>query len=599
MKRRHFLASATLPLLGCESAHHITGGFTGIQHERGHLLRPSTGSGQAARWPAPTVTHTTRVVIAGGGVAGLAAARALRLKGMDEFALLELEDEAGGNSRGGAVNGIACPLGAHYLPVPGDDANEVQGLLEEFGIRKRVAGRWVIDERHLCHSPQERLFFNGAWQTGLLPVQGVGRDTLAQYQKFAALVAQAQNAAKWTIPVSKMPLARSQSSLLAITFIAYLNQNGLTDPHLRWYLDYCCRDDYGAGIATVSAWAGMHYFASRHGFAAPAGHGSATGDAGDTAESNGTGEREGVLTWPEGNAWLTRRLAAPLKERLHSGWVVVRIAAVKHGVEVDAFNPAAQTMQRWLAKRCIVALPIFVAARVVENAPDFLRQAAANIRYAPWLVANIHIKAPLQDRAGAAPSWDNVIYGGFDESSWSPEQSGPGGQTGPSGQSEPGARSPFIGGGLGYVDATHQSLLPVPGATVLTHYRALGDVPHGRKLLMDTPWTTWRDTILAELSQAHPDLRAKATRIDITRYGHAMAVPVPQKNGQIGLWPSSSIHNRLLNKEHSAFSANRLAFAHSDWAGYSVFEEAFTLGHAAGLGCLRPSRTRQAPFGMP
>ena len=27
----------------------------------------------------------------------------------------------------------------------------------------------------------------------------------------------------------------------------------------------------------------------------------------------------------------------------------------------------------------------------------------------------------------------------------------------------------------------------------------------------------------------------------------------------------------------------RLSFAHSDWAGYSVFEEAFTAGHRAGL----------------
>ena len=598
MKRRHFIASAALPLLGCknadDSANHITGGFTGIQHDRGHLLRPSTGSGQAARWPAPTVTHTTRVVIAGGGVAGLAAARALRLKGMDDFALLELEDEAGGNSRGGLVNGIACPLGAHYLPVPGDDANEVQDLLEEFGIRKRVAGRWVIDERHLCHSPQERLFFNGAWQSGLLPVQGVGRDTLAQYQKFAALVAQARHAAKWTIPVSKMPLARSQSSLLAITFIVYLNQNGLTDPHLRWYLDYCCRDDYGAGIATVSAWAGIHYFASRHGFAAPAGNKGDGHDAShidsesdnDSAESAAAAEREGILTWPEGNAWLTRRLAAPLKERLHRGWVVVRIAAVKHGVEVDAFNPATQAMHRWVAARCIVALPIFVAARVVENPPDFLRQAAASTRYAPWLVANIHIKAPLQDLPGAAPSWDNVLYAGYGESNEDrPAQSHPGLQNGPGrggGESGTDAQTASSGGGLGYVDATHQSLLPVPGATVLTHYRALGDVPQGRKLLMDTPWTTWRDTILAELSQAHPDLRAKATRIDITRYGHAMAVPIPRNIGQIGLWPLSSMHNQLLIKERPVFSTGPLAFAHSDWAGYSVFEEAFTLGHAAG-----------------
>ena len=568
MKRRHFLAGATAPLLGCTKPDDITGGFTGIPHARGHLLRGDKP------WPTPSVIHTTRVVIAGGGVAGLAAARALRLKGMDDFTLLELEDEAGGNSRGGAVNGIACPLGAHYLPVPGDDANEVQDLLEEFGIRKRIAGRWTYDERHLCHSPQERLFFNGAWQPGLLPVQGVGRDTLAQYQTFAALVAQARKAAKWTIPLSKTTLAPVHSALVAITFVTYLNEHGLTDPHLRWYLDYCCRDDYGAGIATVSAWAGIHYFASRHGFSAPAGNN--TQDVGDSAEpTNATApEHDGILTWPEGNAWLTRRLAAPLKERLHSGWVVVRIAAAKHGVEVDAFNPASQTLHRWVAARCIVALPIFVAARVVENPPDFLRQAAASTRYAPWLVANIHIKAPLQDRPGPAASWDNVIYGGFDGTI--------AGGAGKSGQGEPGAQSTFTGGGLGYVDATHQSQLPVPGATVLTNYRALGDVPEGRKLLMDTPWATWRDAILAELSQAHPDIRAKATRIDITRYGHAMAVPIPQKNGQIGLWPSSNMHNQLLNKEQSAFSAGPLAFAHSDWAGYSVFEEAFTMGHVAG-----------------
>ena len=523
-----------MPLLGCETPHTTEGGFTGIQHERGHLLR----GGKA--WPAPSVVHTTRVVIAGGGVAGLAAARALRLKGMEDFALLELEDEAGGNSRGGVVGGIACPLGAHYLPLPGDDASEVQDLLEELGVRQRVAGRWVYDERHLCHSPQERLFFNDEWQDGLLPVQGVGQDTLAQYQKFAALVEQARQAERWQIPVSKSAFTTVKRALAAMTFIAYLDQNHLTDPHLRWYLDYCCRDDYGAGIATVSAWAGIHYFASRHGFHAPGSEGA---------------ERESLLTWPEGNAWLTHRMAAPLKERLHTGWVVLRIAAVKHGVEVDAFNPATQTTHRWLAQRAIVALPVFVAARVVENPPEVLRQMAARTRYAPWLVANIRIKAALNDRPGPAPSWDNVIYGN--------------------------QAAAQTGGGLGYVDATHQSLLPVPGATVFTHYRALGDVPEGRKRLMDMPWAQWRDLILAELGKAHPDLAAKATRIDITRYGHAMAMPVPVLDGQIGLWPPSDGLEQLLKAEQSVVRSGPLSFAHSDWAGYSVFEEAFTLGHWA------------------
>ena len=553
MDRRSFLTSglgAAWAATGCQPANshaHIAGGFTGVQPERGHWARDALQAGKA--WPIPTKTFKTRVVIAGGGVAGLAAARALRLRGMDDFALLEMEDSAGGNSRGTTVAGIACPQGAHYLPLPGDNAPEVQDLLEELGLRTRVAGRWQYDERHLCHSPQERLFFNGEWQDGLLPVHGVAASTLAQYQTFAALVEQARQAARWTMPVQNRPLALVESQLVAITFAAYLDQQGLDDRHLRWYLDYSCRDDYGAGIATVSAWAGIHYFASRHGFHAP---------------GTDTPEREGLLTWPEGNAWLTRRLAAPLGERLHTGRVVLRITNTRQGVEVDAFDTATQSTERWLAERVVVALPVFVAARVVQNPPDFLRQAARQVVYAPWLVANIHIDRALHDRPGPAPSWDNVLYG----------------------DAGPGAAGR---GGLGYVDAMHQSLQAVPGPTVLTHYRALGDVAGGanagRKLLLDTPWVDWRHTILTELSVAHPDLAAKATRMDISRYGHAMAIPVPQANSQIGLWPSSNMRKTLSKSERYPprmhLTWERLSFAHSDWAGYSVFEEAFTAGHAA------------------
>ncbi len=534
IQRRHFIAASALPLLGCAKPEDIGGGFSGVHLDRGHLLQCGK------TWPAPAVTRKTHTLIAGGGVAGLAAARALRLKGMDDFALLELEDAAGGNARGGAVNGIACPLGAHYLPLPGDDAPEVQDLLEELGLRQRVAGRWQYDERHLCHSPQERLFFNGAWQDGLLPLQGVGAATLAQYQKFALRVTQLRNAARWTVPVSSRAMAPVQQALTAITFIAYLDQNGLTDRHLRWYLDYCCRDDFGAGIASVSAWAGIHYFASRHGFAAP---------------GMETPEREALLTWPQGNSWLTQRLAAPLKERLHCGQVVLRIAQTRHGVEVDAFNIATQSLERWQARRVIVALPIFVAARVVQEVPDFLRQAASRTVYAPWLVANIHLGAALQDRPGAAPSWDNVLYGDS-------------------------TRAP----GLGYVDAMHQSLQSVPGATVLTYYRALGTGPGSRQMLLQKPWAAWRDAILAELSVAHPDLASKTSRIEITRYGHAMAVPtpqIPQNEGQIGLQAPSGMRRQLQKTEQLMITHERLSFAHSDWAGYSVFEEAFTLGHWA------------------
>ena len=555
MDRRQLMATglgAAWATIACQPAgqsanSHIGGGFTGAQLDRGHWMRDRLQSGKD--WPQPSSVFKTRVVITGGGVAGLAAARALRQQGIDDFALLELEDVPGGNSRAGQLGGLACPLGAHYLPLPSDDAPEVQDLLEELGVRTRVAGRWQYDERHLCHSPQERLFFDGEWQEGLLPMQGVGADTLAQYQRFATLVEQARTTTRWTIPIQNGPPALVQSGLAAITFIAYLDQNGLNDAHLRWYLDYCCRDDYGAGIATVSAWAGIHYFASRHGFHVPGGE---------------SGEREGLLTWPEGNAWLTRQLATPLGERLHTGRVVVRIAHTQHGVEVDAFNTANQTLERWQAQRAVVALPVFVAAHVVQNPPDFLRQAARRVVYAPWLVANIHLASALHDRPGAPPSWDNVLYDSV--------------------KTTPGAAGH---GGLGYVDASHQRLQAQPGATVLTHYRALGDYAGnvGRAVLLTRPWAAWRDEILAELSLAHPDLVAKATAVDITRYGHAMAIPVPQANGQIGLWPPSNMRKQLSKIERypprQVLAWERLRFAHSDWAGYSVFEEAFTAGHWA------------------
>jgi predicted NAD/FAD-binding protein len=538
MKRRQFnqliAAASALPLLGCEKSRQIEdiqGGFTGVNFERGHLLR------QTKAWSEPSKTRKTKIIIAGGGVAGLAAARALRLQGINDFVLLELEDRAGGNSKGGAVNGITCPLGAHYLPVPSEQAPQaadLRNLLEELGVRQRVSGRWQYDERYLCHSPQERLFFNCAWQDGLLPTQDVSAHTLEQYRQFAKLVEAARKRSNWSIPVSNSALADVDIALVAITFIAYLDQNGLTDPHLRWYLDYCCRDDYGAGITTVSAWAGIHYFASRHGFHAP------------SAEQI---ERDGVLTWPEGNGWITHRLALPLGERLLTKRIVTRIETMKHAVEVDVFDASTQQPERWQAERCIVALPVFVAARVVRNPPALLQAAAQQTRYAPWLVANIHVDKPLLDQGGAAPSWDNVLYGAA---------------------------------GLGYVNAKHQSLQSVPAATVLTYYRALGDMKDGRKQLLERSWGSWRDEILTELSTAHPDLGAKTTQIDITRYGHAMAIPIPNLSGQIGTQPAYLLPNQLLKKEQSTASNLRLHFAHSDWAGYSVFEEAFAMGHAAG-----------------
>jgi len=341
---------------------------------------------------------------------------------------------------------------------------------------------------------------------------------------------------RFAIPSQRAGWSPEHAALDTQTFAQWLDREGLDDAGLRWFLDYSCRDDYGADSGAVSAWAGLHYFASRHGFQAPG-----DGDA---------PEREAVFTWPEGNTWLTRRLAAPLGDRLHAGALVRRIESLRHEVALDVQRVGANPRsERWLAQQVVLALPLHVAARVVAQAPAALVEAAAQLTHAPWLVANLQLRSPLTDKPGAPPSWDNVLY--------DPGTAG----------ANPAA--------LGYVDAMHQSLRPVPGPTVLTAYWALGGgeqagLSRQRQALQDEPWSQWSQRVVDHLARAHPDLRAKTARVDLMRYGHAMAIPAPGVRG------SAALH-ALAQPQTS-----RLHFAHSDLAGYSVFEEAFTLGDAAG-----------------
>ena len=100
----------------------------------------------------------------------------------------------------------------------------------------------------------------------------------------------------------------------------------------------------------------------------------------------------------------------------------------------------------------------------------------------------------------------------------------------------------------------------------------------------------WGQAALASLAGPHPDLLQRATCVQVTRYGHAMSIPVPGGQrflSQIGLQGAQGKHKQLSNGEQVAWiptpTTARLAFAHSDWSGYSVFEEAFTRGHGAGL----------------
>lgn len=484
----------------------------GAGYALGHLLRER-------RFPAPNETLRIPLAIVGGGIGGLSAGWKLQRAGFEDFLILELEHEVGGNSRSGENTVSAYPWGAHYVPLPTRESRAVRELLADFGVLQGdpLAARPRYDERYLCNAPQERLYRNGMWQEGLLPQIGVARGDRDQHARFLERVAvlkarrDANGRKAFALPLD---LSSRDADLLALDRLSmrdWLLAEGLDAPTLHWYVNYACRDDYGTDYTKVSAWAGLHYYACRDG-------------EGEHAAA------DSVLTQPEGNGWIVHRLNARLKSTLRTDALVYRVADNGRSAEVDVYLPAEARSMRVVAEQAIWAAPLFLLARVAETLPAPLLAAARAAEYAPWLVANLTLKEPPAERAGAPLSWDNVIYDSA---------------------------------ALGYVVATHQQIRMRPGATVLTYYYAMSDLTpqQARKQLLDTSREAWAARILAELERPHPGIRAATTGLDVFRNGHAMVRPLPGS-----IWHST--------RQRFESGTGRLQFAHADVSGVSLFEEA-------------------------
>ena len=175
------------------------------------------------------------------------------------------------------------------------------------------------------------------------------------------------------------------------------------------------------------------------------------------------------------------------------------------------------------------------------------RRRLRRMRYAPWLVANLHLDAALDDQPGrGAVVGQRALYGSA------------------------GAR-------LRRCDAPeHCCRTPVP--TVLT--RLLGarrrrSSSELRARSADACSTerlaTWADAVVHGPRVAHPDLAGEAARVDLMRYGHAMSIPIPGAARQRG-----AAGARRADQQRACSSRT------ADLSAYSVFEEAFFHGTRAG-----------------
>lgn len=494
--------------------------ITGANATLGHTLRKQQPI------PAPAETRYTEVVIIGAGISGLSAARSLYQQGVKNIKLLELENTIGGNAKSGSNEISAYPCGAHYVPIPNNELKEYLDFLKEADviIGYNEAGYPIYNELFLCFDPEERLFINGTWQEGLVPNFGVPEAEVKEIKKFLQQMDFFRHAKgtdgkdAFAIPVDASSKDPAFAGLDQMTMEQWLQQNAYTSKYLISYINYCCKDDYGTDIYTVSAWAGIHYFASRKGKAANADHAD-------------------VLTWPEGNGYLAAQLAKDVATCIQTGCLVNSIQPKGEQLFIDYYDTNTGKQMRYICEHCILAVPQYIAALLLN---DTARKSIVkqNLKYVPWLVANLQVKN-MTELNGIGTCWDNVLHNGV---------------------------------GLGYVDATHQLTRQHHTHKNFTYYLPITDhaPEEARKKAGTKTKEEWQQIILQDMKKVYPEIEQSLEAISITIWGHAMAQPLPGLiSGQI-----------RQNLKQSGY--RNIHFAHTDLAGISIFEEAFYQGiHAA------------------
>ena len=384
MNRRELLASFLgMPFVLSSGCSLMTprlpaeGEFVGTSHAAGHRLR----DGYRPE-PAEDAWSTTDVVIVGGGVAGLSAARKLKQTGVD-FVLLELEPEVGGTAVSGESPVVAYPWAAHYLPVPLRHNTELIELLDEMNLLEGRGddGSPVVAEQFLCRDPQERLFIDGQWQEGLFPWDQASDADISQLEAFQQEVNRwvawrdSDGRRAFTIPVAECSTDVEVMALDRQSMLQWLTAHGWNSARLKWYIDYACRDDYGLRIDQTSAWAGLFYFAARV---------SKPGE-----------ESQSFITWPEGNGRLVAHLRDFVADHVLTGQAVSQILPP----EVDSVNEEALThviafrtgpggapaeVRGWKAQRVIFAAPPFLTSHVVSGYRESGPASIKEFEFGSW-----------------------------------------------------------------------------------------------------------------------------------------------------------------------------------------------------------------------
>ena len=320
----------------------------------GHLIYESNKFTQVNK-------KSVEILIVGGGIAGLSAANALKER---DFLLCELSDHLGGTSSAFQDDKFYYAQGAHYdLAYPSNYGLEVIQLFEDLGIVKYQSwnDRWgFVDEQHLItHRRKNQCYDHGVIRKDVLPEGPIK-------EKFLELIAMYNR----VMPLPSRLIPSKYHYLNQITFADFLGSNLKPDKSFLNGLSYHMKDDYGSDVYSVSALAGIHYFACRPYY----------------------DEIVELFSPPEGNHYFISKMSHSLnREQLLTGHLVRRINKTNSGFEVEIVDIDGQKVKLVNTRKIIYAGQ--------KHALKYIYQEDAKLfednNYAPWMVVNVAIKNEL------------------------------------------------------------------------------------------------------------------------------------------------------------------------------------------------------------
>lgn len=458
MDRRKFIKNTswlTLPLIlqSCDWLSDTPQYQVAIQSDAstGHLIRKSQQFDNGD-------SYAVKTLIVGGGIAGLSAACSLNHK---DFILCELSEQLGGSSSSNSFEGIPFSQGAHYdLAYPQGYGEEVLALLKRLDVisHQPWSDTWGFKDReHIIFGrSKNQCFDHGTFRKDVLPESTLKGEFLKLIFSY-----------KEQMHLPTRLISEEHRSLNTMTFIDYLDERLPLTPEFIKGLDYHMKDDYGAGSASVSALAGIHYFICRPYF----------------------DQEVELFSPPEGNNYFINKMARSLpNEKLKTQQLVKKIKETENGFEVAIVDIAHHKVDTIQCEQVVYAGQKHALKFIYPQESELF----ASNSYSPWMVVNIILKDDLPMPA----FWQNEMLT-TDETF------------------------------MGFVDSATQQRKSKSYRT-LTCYYCLP--PSSRKDLLNAPTNKniiAQKTIEQLNSYFKQDVSKDIMHVNIKVMGHAMPIPTP------------------------------------------------------------------------